>query len=78
MEVSEYGVTCDEGAVVQKVAALQQQRDALQNAIRWALGEHETDGFRERYDGDPPYWWRKELRARAAIALATPKQNANK
>jgi hypothetical protein len=40
-----------------------QYRDALV----WALGAHETDGFRERYAGDPAYWWRKELQERAGF-----------
>jgi hypothetical protein len=37
------------------------------DALVWALGAHETDGFRERYAGDPPYWWRSELRERAGL-----------
>jgi hypothetical protein len=37
----------------------------LEDAIRWALGEHDHDGFRERCDNEGPYWWRKELRERA-------------
>ena len=36
----------------------------LESAIRWALGE--TD-FRARKQGEGAYWWRKELRARAAM-----------
>jgi hypothetical protein len=36
----------------------------LENAIRWALGE--IDDFPERHHGDGPYWWRNELRRRAA------------
>lgn len=40
---------------------------ALEDALRWALGEHETDAFRERAVNEGPYWWRKELRERSAM-----------
>lgn len=39
----------------------------LFDAIVWALGAHETDGFRESYAGDGPYWWRAELAQRAGL-----------
>lgn len=41
----------------------------LEAAIRWALGE--GDEFPHRIPGDGPYWWRHELRQRAAL---NPKQ----
>lgn len=45
--------------------ALDERR--LFDAIVWALGAHETDGFRESYAGDGPYWWRAELAQRAGL-----------
>ena len=36
-----------------------------QAALRWALGEN--GDFRERLQGEGRYWWRTELRARAAL-----------
>jgi hypothetical protein len=44
-----------------------EQRDRLVEAIRWALGEH-ADGFSERPENKGAYWWRSELRKRAALA----------
>lgn len=46
------------------------ERDAarLRDAIKWALGAHETDGFRERAVNEGPHWWRRELAARAWFA----------
>jgi hypothetical protein len=41
------------------------ERDRLQDAIRWALGEGE-EGFREQCCNEGKYWWRKELRERAS------------
>ena len=38
----------------------------LRGAIRWALGE--GDDFRPREEGEGAYWWRKELRRRAALS----------
>lgn len=35
------------------------------SAIRWALGENGR--FNDRRDGDGPFWWRTELRRRAAL-----------
>jgi len=37
----------------------------LKDAILWALGE--TDPFPTRKEGDPFFWWRKELRKRAML-----------
>lgn len=36
-----------------------------QAALRWALGEN--GDFREQRDGEGRYWWRTELRTRAAL-----------
>lgn len=52
-------------------ATLEDARDEvarLRGAIMWALGY--TD-FRARENGEGPYWWRPELRRRAAL---TPEQ----
>jgi hypothetical protein len=40
--------------------------EELEDAIRWALGEH-GDGFSERGPNDGKYWWRRELRQRAGV-----------
>jgi hypothetical protein len=42
----------------------------LEDAIRWALGE--GDDFPPRMEGQGKYWWRTELRLRAAIKASTP------
>ena len=42
----------------------------MQTAIRWALGE--GDDFPAREDGQGAYWWRNELRERAALASSAP------
>jgi len=45
-----------------------QSREArLLDAIKWALGESD-EGFRAREPDEGAYWWRKELRQRAALA----------
>jgi hypothetical protein len=43
--------------------------DELEEAVRWALGEIVPGPqFTARRPGiDPPYWWRRELRARAKL-----------
>jgi hypothetical protein len=43
---------------------------ALEQAISWALGEGDSNF--ERPVGAPAYWWRSELRARAALAGGKP------
>jgi len=50
--------------------SLAAERDALREAILWALGERGE--FPPRGDGDPPYGWRKELRRRAALGENQP------
>lgn len=42
-----------------------ESRDRYEEAIRWALGEGEDFPFRK--DGQSAYWWRTELRKRAAL-----------
>lgn len=48
--------------------------ERLEGAVRWALGE--SGHFEKRAKGDGPYWWRRELRRRAALTAheerATP------
>ena len=39
--------------------------DVLAAAIRWALGEGDSDFGDHTAHGAPRYWWRKELRMRA-------------
>ena len=48
-----------------QLAAVTAERDRYKNAILWALGY--TD-FEPRKPGEPAYWWRKGLRARAEEA----------
>lgn len=47
-----------------------EQIRVLREAIAWALGEN--DDFRAREPGEGAYWWRKELRERAALASTAP------
>ena len=55
----------DIAACESALAASQARVTELEEAIRWALGE--VGGFSQRGDGDGAYWWRSELRARAAL-----------
>lgn len=43
--------------------ALEQERDALREAVHWALGER--GDFPTRQEGQGAYWWRTELREKA-------------
>ena len=47
---------------------LQERVKELETAVRWALGEGDSD-FAEpvMLGGTPRYWWRAELRRRAAL-----------
>jgi hypothetical protein len=49
------------------VKQLQQENDRLRDAIRWALGEGDSDFGNNLTGNEPRYWWRKELRKRAAM-----------
>lgn len=53
---------------VDELQALRDEMARLRGAIVWALGY--TD-FRAREEGEGAYWWRPELRRRAAL---TPEQ----
>ena len=46
--------------------ALRLAAERYEAAIRWALGE--IDDFPPREEGQGKYWWRTELRRRAALA----------
>lgn len=48
------------------VERVQAENARLREAIGWALGEGDSD-FAEPDGPYPRYWWRKELRARAAL-----------
>lgn len=55
--------------------ALLQRIDELEGVIRWALGEEGDFPDRpEKVEGktQPLYWWRTELRSRAALAASSP------
>jgi hypothetical protein len=43
------------------------ERDAAYAAIRWALGEGDSDFGDDLPDNAPPYWWRKPLREKAGL-----------
>lgn len=53
------------GKARSEVAAKDAEIDRLRTAIRWALGE--IDDFPLREPGQGAYWWRTELRRRAAL-----------
>jgi len=53
-----------------EIKSLREERDRLRAAILWALGE--GDYFPDwpatvTITGNPKFWWRKELRKRAAL-----------
>ena len=43
---------------------LREQNRVLAEAVIWALGYHD---FRERQEGEGPYWWRRELMHRSGL-----------
>lgn len=45
----------------------EEQRQTLERAIRWALGEADSDFGEQKPDNAKPYWWRAELRKRAGM-----------
>lgn len=50
--------------------ASEASRARMESAIRWALGYDEGEPeFMPRQEGEGPYWWRAELRRRAALSL---------
>lgn len=53
------------GALRDSHRLLLDENARLRETIRWALGE--VGNFPMRQDGDGRYWWRTELRARAAL-----------
>ncbi len=68
MERDHYRDVCQMGAALQEERDHHRERIAtLEAAVRWALGEEGE--FTPRLDGGR-YWWRTELRARAAIRAA--------
>ena len=58
-----------------QVKRMQEEHEKYLAAIEWALG---TNGeFRERRDGEGPYWWRKELMLRAGLKWSGEKFTDN-
>lgn len=51
-----------------RVAALEAENAHLRAAILWALGEGDSDFESGQIGHEGRYWWRKELRKRAALA----------
>lgn len=46
--------------------------ERLREAIEWALGE--CGDFPPRQEGEGAYWWRAELRKRAALVIEEPQR----
>ena len=63
-------ITGPKRGVVEDVADLRAERDALRNIILWALGEN--GAFPDPVEAKPRrlYWWRPEMRSRLDAALA--------
>ena len=49
------------------IATLNERICEMEAAIRWALGEGDSDFGNNVPDGAPRYWWRTELGKRAAL-----------
>jgi len=55
-----------------RASALEGEVERLRDAIGWALGEGDSDFGDHKPENAKPFWWRTELRARAAIRKETP------
>lgn len=55
------------GNPIARAEAAEAREAKLREAIEWALWER--DDFPQRQPGDGEYWWRTELRRRAALAV---------
>ncbi len=64
------GGSCPPAPSPSPTAQLTAERDRYHAAIEWALGGTPKQGepFRERRDGEGPYWWRTELSHRARFS----------
>ena len=61
-----------------ELARLTAEVERYRSAIRWALGHDEGEPeFRERRDGDKPYYWRTELARRAGAGVRDIKEAGN-
>lgn len=47
------------------ITGLQEENDQMRAAIKWALGEGDSNFGEHKGNHGGPYWWRKELRERA-------------
>jgi hypothetical protein len=56
--------------LIKELAVAREALERYESAIRWALGE--GDDFPMREPGEGAYWWRNELRRRAALKLEEP------
>jgi len=52
-------------AALRRIAELEAEVARLRKVIRWALGE--IGNFPTRRKAEGAYWWRRELRKRAAL-----------
>lgn len=68
--IAEYEELRRHSRAARVIRSLAAERDAMREAILWADGERGE--FPPREEGDPPYWWRKELRRRAALGENQP------
>jgi hypothetical protein len=50
---------------LERSARIEAERDAAHDAIRWALGEGDSDFGDDLHDG--AFWWRKPLRDKAGL-----------
>jgi hypothetical protein len=64
-EALEYAIINHLAHALERSARIEAERDAAHDAIRWALGEGDSDFGDDLHDG--AFWWRKPLRDKAGL-----------
>jgi hypothetical protein len=65
-----YEARCDEAVRASEaaLASAEAQKERYRAAIEWALGEGDSDFGDNKPENAKPFWWRTELRQRAALS----------
>lgn len=61
------GKTASRDELIVLLRDTEEQRQKLQRAVQWALGEGDSDFGDNKPENAEPFWWREELRERAGM-----------